>query len=129
MSSRPISQAAQVMNEQGDGDENDSEPRRLERLPEALHGGLCRPLLDHRRFPLLRRVEYFILRPAYLRHLKRSSRLEPQLPVERGCHQTAGGLELLTAFLFVQPERIAEVLGFAVPVRTLRAYPDSRRHY
>src|SRR4051812_1638560 len=50
MSSRPMSQATQVVNEQGDGDENDPEPRPLERLPETLHGAYVPPLPVHSRF-------------------------------------------------------------------------------
>src|SRR4051812_28472172 len=84
-------------------------------------------LLDHGPFPLLRRVEYFILRSAHLRALKRASDLEAQLPAQRMRHESTRGFELLAALRLVPPECVAEVLGFAVPVGTLTDFEGHAR--
>ncbi len=82
-------------------------------------------LPDHRGHPLFRRIEYFILRPAHLRPLKRTGNLEAQFPAERVRDEPAGGLELLTAAVLVEAERVAEMLGslFATHVAPRRLIP------
>src|SRR5436190_17469570 len=95
------------------------------RLSTANSGVLCPTLLDHRCFPSIGCAEYVVVRPAHLRHLQRSRNLEAQFPAERVRHESARGLELLAAFLFVEAKHVAEVLGFAVPIGTLE---DFERH-
>ncbi len=68
--------------------------------------------------PRLERVEH--LHPDCGRPLEGAIDLEPQLPAELMRQEPADRLEGLAGFQLLQPERVTDRVGLAVPIRPLQ---------